>query len=299
MVSPRVSIIVPLYESESTLLAFLSALGAQCLEDCEVLLVDSSASTACAEIASTHPVRYLRSDRRLLPQEARTLGVEQSTGQLLVFTDPDCCPAPNWLAQLVAAHRAHGGPIVGSIACHGRRWFDLGLHFCKFSKWLPGRKPRAVDMAPTANLLCPRSVFLEVGGFGHEGMLGDTTLSLALRRAGHQLRFEPAACVEHHHEHRWRSFLRERYQRGKLYGQLRLREAGRGAKPLFVMLRIGSLPLRVASNLLHSVRHAREAGQAWCWIRTMPITILGYTASVLGETLGYWQALRATPPSDL
>lgn len=288
---------VPLYRSEETLGGCLAALSRQSVSAFETILVDSSPGPECQRVIAAAGgevpgLRCERSARRLLPQAARAVGVGLARAPLLVFTDPDCYPAPDWLERLLAAHRTAGGPVVGALACHGRRWFDRGVHLCKFSKWLPGGQPRVVDVGPTAGLLCPRDLFERAGGFGAEQLLGDTTLSWNLRRAGESLWFEPRAVAEHHHLHGWRSFLGERYARGRLFARTRLDWLGAGRPTALGYLLATALPLRLASNLAHTARHAAHTGRLAGFAATLPVVAAGHAASLAGEAVGYARWLR-------
>jgi len=290
---PDVSVVVAVYLSEATLESFLDALSRQTFRDFETILVDSGPTEACERIVALRyePLVYVRSAGRLLPQAARNAGVDRSRGRLLVFTDPDVYAAPDWLERLVAAHGETGDVVVGALACHGSRWLDRGIHLCKFSKWLPGGERRPVDMSPTANMLLARALFEETGRFHGDMLMGDTTLSRDLLEAGRTLLFEPRAVVEHHHLETVRSFVRERWFRGIRYGQLR-GSWMRGRKPLLLALLLGSiLPLRVVSNVARCARHAARGGELGTFLSTLPVVVLGFSASILGESKGYAEAL--------
>ena len=290
---PDVSVVVAVYLSEATLDGFLDALARQTFRGFETILIDSGPTEACERIVArrTEPVIYVRSAGRLFPQAARNVGVDRSRGRLLVFTDPDVYAAPDWLEQLVAAHGETGDVVVGALACHGARWLDRGIHLCKFSKWLPGGGRRPIDMSPTANMLVPRALFEEAGHFHGDMLMGDATLSRDLLEAGRTLLFEPRAVVDHHHLETMRSFVRERWFRGIRYGQLR-GSWMRGRKPLLLALMLGSFfPLRIASNLTLCAWHAARAGELGTFLSTLPVVVLGFSASILGEAKGYAEAL--------
>ena len=289
---PEVSVVVPVYLSEETLAGFLDALRAQTFRDFETILVDSGPTDACARLLAlrAEPLDCTRSAARLYPHQARNAGVERSRGRLLVFTDPDVYAAPDWLERLVATHReSEGVVIVGALACHGGRWLDRGIHLCKFSKWLSGGGRRPIDMSPTANMLIPRPLFEEMGGFcdDDEIVAGDTTLSRDLLRAGRTLLFEPRAVVEHHHLDRFGPFLGERWRRGVAYGRLRGLWLRLRRGRLLGLLIASLLPVRILSNLAHCARHAARAGQLGSFFATFPVVFLGFGASILGEAKGY------------
>ena len=291
----QVSIVVPVYRSHQTLARCLEALSRQTRRDFETILVDSSPGRECEEVVAVQGgavpavpgLRFTRSPRRLLPQEAREVGLALARAPLLLFTDPDCYPAPDWVERLLAAQAAAGGPVCGALACHGRRWLDRGVHLCKFSKWLPAGGRRAVDMGPTAALLIPRQLFDRAGGFGGQSLLGDTSLSWTLRRGGETIWFEPGAVTEHHHLQTFRSFVAERYRRGKLFARLRLGWLGAGRPGAAVYLVASALPVRLATNLAHTARHAARAGMLGALAACLPVVVAGHGAALAGEAVAY------------
>ena len=292
---PRVSVLIPAYRSHETVAGTLEALSRQEFPGSfEIVVVDSSPDSRTEEVVRAFPeVRFQRSQRRLLPHAARNEAARLAKGELLVFTDPDVYPRTDWLATLVAAHRETSHVVVGSLDCHGDRWLDLGIHLCKFSKWLPGGEPRPLDMSPTANMLIPRGLFTDVGGFDGELMLGDALLSWNLTRRKEVLWFEPRAVVDHHHTSAFREFLEERFHRGYLFGQLRSRWSGHGRLRDFWFLVVSVLPIRLGRILGLVLRDSRRAGWTERLASTLPIVVSGHVASLLGEARAYFRSLRA------
>jgi len=286
---PSVSVVIPAYDSHGTVGRCLDALSSQTWRDFEVIVVDSSQDDRTADLLETEYrwVRYVHSARRLLPHAARNRGVALATGRLIVFLDPDVYARPTCLERLVAAHVASGGVIVGSLACHGRRWLDVGIHLCKFGAWLPGGRPRATHMAPTANMLVSRDAFGAAGGIPDADMLGDIDFSRRLLALGHRLHFQPDAVVAHHHEQDVRQFVRERYTRGQTYGDLRL--AWYDGRPITLGLLVATtiVPVRLPRVMVLGAWQALRAGLLGSYVATFPLVLVGHLAAIAGEAVAY------------
>lgn len=298
---PRVTVVVPAYLSHYTLGGCLEALRRQEYRSFEVVVVDSSPDERTAQVVqgAFPEIRFVRARRRLLPHAARNEGAARARGELLAFTDPDVYARPGWLGDLVAAHDATGHPVVGSLTCHGRRWLDVGIHLCKFSKWLPGGAPRPVDMSPTANMLLDRATFEALGGFDGDRMLGDALLSWRLRQGGHTLWFVPRAEVAHHHLTGLRAFLRERLERGVLFGELRAAWEGHGRRRSLLYLAVSLPPIRLARVLFLVAGHCRRAGELPSLLATLPVVALGHAASLVGESRAHLRHLLGRERGEL
>ncbi len=292
--APAISVVIPAYDSHSTLAACLEALERQSFADFETIVVDSGPNGTSERIVRERfpRVRFLRSAARLLPQAARRLGVRHAVGAVIVFTDPDCYADRAWLERLLARHRATGEVVVGSLACHGGRLWDRAIHLCKFSKWLPRGTARPVDMAPTANLLIDREQLRAAGDLEvHDALMGDVELSRNLLANGRTLWFEPEAVVAHHHEQSLRSFVRERFVRGRRFGELRAAWLGRRTLPLLGYLLATLLPVRMARITAFVARDAARSAQLGAFIVGLPVVLGGHCLSLAGEAVAYASAL--------
>jgi GT2 family glycosyltransferase len=301
--APLASLIIPAYRSQETIAGCLEALRRQTIRSFETLVVDSSPDDATGRIVTTRfaEVRYERAAGQLLPHAARNRGVASARGDVLVFSDPDVYARPDWLARMLEAHRRDGPVVVGAVACHGRRWRDVGIHLCKFAAWLPGGAPREVDNAPTVNLLCSRRAFERVGPFLGESMAGDTAWSWRARARGFTLCFAPDAVVCHHHLETVGGFLRERYRRGVQFAAMRGSERRHRRRHDLALLVASVVPVRLARALALTLSHAVRAGSAADLAWTLPLVLAGHSASLLGESREYARRLagpRATgaPP---
>lgn len=288
----RASVIIPSYESQATVAATLQSLSNQRFDGFETILIDSGRSDEVARIASGFPeVRYQRSEERLLPHEARNVGVKLARSDILIFTDPDIVAAPDWLEKLFNMHRATRGPVVGAIASLQRDWLEIGIHIAKFDLWLPGGRQRNVPIAPTANFLCPLKLFTQAGGFDGREMIGDTLFSWELVRLGQTLRFAPDAIVYHDHRSTFRQLLRERFVRGADFARLRMGRGDWKIANTIVTLAASIVPLRLAKLTVRAFTSSIRAGCPGDCLRTVPIIISGHAAWLAGEISQYWRRL--------
>lgn len=284
---------MPIYRAEATLRRSLESIRRQTTRDFELVLVDSGPDSECRQIASeVYPeANYLKLDARRLPHDACNLGIGRSSGDILVFTDPDAYAEPDWLERLLGTYYHFGGAVVGAVGCHEPRVIDLGAHLCKFDKWLPGGSTHLLEEGPTVNFLIGRPLFERFGPFPAANWHADTDLSWRLRQAGVEIRFEPKALVYHHHLHSWPSLLAERFTRGMVYADFWPDPVSASRTRLVLLAARSFLPLRLFSQLLRVWSHARASGMAGAYLRSFHIVSSGLYAWLLGETLTYARRL--------
>jgi FkbM family methyltransferase len=109
---PRMSVIVASYDRPALLAQLLESLRAQTFRDFEVIVVDQSSSPA-HEIAGEQELDllYIHSDRAGAVH-SRNLAAFYARGEFLAFTDDDCQPLPDWLAN---AERYFDTPTVAGV----------------------------------------------------------------------------------------------------------------------------------------------------------------------------------------
>ena len=180
--------------------------------------------------------------------------------------------------------------MVGSVGCVGHRWLDLGIHLAKFDMWLPGSPPGIAEIAPTLNLLCPRRIFEDLGGFPGEFMIGDTLFSWMATSRGYSLAFEPRAVVCHHHVSSWVQLLHERNRRGAEFGLARLDTGGWGRGRILLHLLLSIVPIRLARLTARTIRHASRAGMLRVALSTSPIILSAHAAWLFGESRAFISA---------
>lgn len=114
--TPRVSVIVPVYNAEKTIDRCLESILAQTMTDLEVIVVDDGSPDKAAQIAEIYAARDSRI--HIIHQEnaglgaARNTGIKAATGYYLSFVDSDDFIEPQMLeAMLTAAHRVNANVV--------------------------------------------------------------------------------------------------------------------------------------------------------------------------------------------
>ena len=104
MHNPKISIIVPIYKAESTLVRCLDSLKAQTLPDFEVIMVDDGSPDRCGAMIDEFAARDGRFKAFHKPNggvsSARQFGIDHATGEYTIHADPDDWVEPTMLESL-------------------------------------------------------------------------------------------------------------------------------------------------------------------------------------------------------
>lgn len=200
------SVIVPVYKQWHLVPNLLARLHEQSLpeEHFEILLVDN----ASPEFDS--PER-LPANARILSCEApgsyaaRNLGAKHALGQWLAFTDADCLPTENWLESLYAvACERHNSLVAGPVTIETWSARPNAWEIYDVVKGIPQDRYIARGYAATANLVVPKAVFDEFGGFDSKRFSGgDAEFCRRVGGGGHALFYCKAAQVIHPARSTW------------------------------------------------------------------------------------------------
>jgi rSAM/selenodomain-associated transferase 2 len=170
----RISIIIPVYNEESTIGALLES-----LQDCgagEVLVADGGSADRTVEIASPYARVVHAPTGRALQMNAAAQCAE---GDVLLFLHAD---ARLGRSALSAVRQAMADPqIVGGnfdIRYAGNDW--TAAAFTRINRW----RRRFGIFYGDSGIFCRRSVFQSLGGFACWPILEDYDFARRLRRAG-------------------------------------------------------------------------------------------------------------------
>ena len=214
---PEVSVIVPIYNGEQDLPELINCLEKQTYprEKVEFLLVDNNSSDRTSEILEqaakkATKIRHLTEKKIQSSYAGRNLGIRQAKNDILVFTDADCRPQPNWLIEIVQPFiKPEVGIMVGEIvALSGKSLLEkyadrnqlMSQKFLLEHSFLP--------YGQTANLAIRKQAFIDAGLFRpYLTTGGDADICWRIQQEGKwQLEYAPNAIIEHRHRSNFKNF---------------------------------------------------------------------------------------------
>ncbi len=288
------AVIVPTRDRPAKLAACLGALAAQTADHTtfQVIVVDDSSEQPLDAVVAPFRSR-LQIDLIRQPQSgpavARNTGARRASARLLVFTDDDCEPEPDWLAIIVDAFRqdpdaGFGGHTHNALpdnpyATASQLLIDY-LYAYHASRSSTARSAPA--FFTSNNLAVSADRFAEVGGFDASFPLAageDREFCERWQATGHPLRYLSRAVVRHAHDLSLKKFWRQHLNYGRgAYHLQRVRLAH--GRP-----RIAREPLGFYVNLVFYPLHQAS--------RPVPVLVPLMVLSQVANAIGFFSEARS------
>lgn len=220
-VKPKVNIVVCVYNGEKTLPACLDSLLALDFskEDLEIVIVDNNSTDATKDIINRYPVKYVFEPKRGRAC-ARNRGIKESQGEIIAFTDADCCVDKNWLKNLLSGFSNN---VIGG--CSGKLFSQKpqtliekhidskNLSLEKDGIW---QQDTLIPMFATANSAFRRKALEDAGLFDcYFHNLEDVDLSCRIYLKGCQSIYIPQAVAEFKHHNNYIDFFKHHFGQGE------------------------------------------------------------------------------------
>ena len=227
-----ISVIIPSYNSEKTIGNCIKALQAQSIKNYEVvdkegstayisqkfeiIVVDDGSIDKTADIVKSFKnVKFFKRSHKG-PASARNFGAKMARGEILLFTDSDCEPDSNWIAEMAEPFKDK--LIVGVSGTYRTRQIEIIARFAQYEieeRHAKMAKMKSIDFIGTFSAGYRKDIFEKFGGFDESFSTSageDPELSFRMAEAGHRMVFAPKAFVYHIHPNTPYKYLRQKYR---------------------------------------------------------------------------------------
>lgn len=229
-----ISIIIPAHNAAQTLAHCLNCLQQQInVPDAyEIIVVDDGSTDDTAVIAQNAQVELHQLPQKSGAAAARNVGIKAAKGDIVCFTDADCLPHPNWLAEMI---RPFANPdIVGCKGIYESQQPELVARFVQIEyedKYDLLRQEPFIDFIDTYSAAFRTAALRQYRGFDERIFyVEDQELSFRLAAQAYKMVFQPSAVVGHFHSNTLWKYVRKKFMIGYWKSQIIRRFPERAVK---------------------------------------------------------------------
>ena len=229
----RASVVIPTYNRLGELRSVVAAVQGQARPpgtELEIVVVDDGSSDGTPEWLIAHSgepgFKFIRQPNSG-PARARNRGVEEATGELILFLGDDTEPQPGWLSAHLEGHRLFGDHGPQAVLGYTSFSPETDSPFLRFINeygaqfgYLLIEDPVTVafNFFYTSNISLPRSQLVRLGGFREDfpaAAWEDIEFAYRAVREGLRIRYQPRARTIHRHCIRPLTFCRRQRTSGR------------------------------------------------------------------------------------
>ncbi len=268
MKNPKISIILPIYNSEKTIGEALTAIRSLEYKNYEVIIVDDNSSDNSVRIAEKFKFNIVKLKENHGAAEARNIGSRKASGELLLFTDADVILPKDTLTKAAKYYSKGKNIFIGMFSpkLRFKNIFSQYKHLYLCYYYL--KQGEHLHTLDTSLTVIKRSIFEKHNGFDKTIRISeDAELGTRLLRAGETITQPKDLNMEHIKHYSPKSFVKTDYIRGKRFSKLLLnsifKDKGKKAgntskksrvksfylKPLSLYLSVGIMPFFLISLL--------------------------------------------------
>ncbi len=291
---PDISVVIGSQNTRQSVAPCLQSLLAQSEKlNVEIIVADASTDGSADLIAGEFPqVKLIRNAPDALVPHLWQQGIDAAQAPIIAITIAQCIPAPDWLAQILAALRngaaAVGGPLSGPEGDHeggphGGSNLDWALYFSRYSNWMPPGTAGPIHDLAGDNAAYKRAA-LDLCQAEMQGGFWETLVHARLLAEGEQLLWSPYMVVTFGPADTLAATMKVRLRHGRHYGSTRS-----GNTWFNRLLRVAASPLLVPLLLTRIFRRVRQRRPDWMpyfW-RALPALLLILISWSIGEMSGY------------
>jgi glycosyltransferase involved in cell wall biosynthesis len=212
------SIIIPTFNGASRIGNCLDSLVKQTTgrNNIEILVVDDGSTDNTASLVRSYSSVRLIAQANAGPASARNRGALEATGKILLFTDDDCVPMPDWLEAMLEPFQ--DPDVVGAKGIYRTHQQSLAARFVQVEyedKYRMMAGLPSIDFIDTYSAGFRRDRFVEMAGYDTSFPVAcaeDVELSYRMSARGWKMKFVPAAIVYHTHPDTFLRYLKKKYK---------------------------------------------------------------------------------------
>jgi glycosyltransferase involved in cell wall biosynthesis len=211
------SIIIPTFNGASRIGNCLQALLQQTAgKDVEILVVNDGSTDNTAEVVEHYPGVRCITQSNAGPAAARNRGAADARGAIILFTDDDCVPLPNWLDAMLQPFQ--DPEIVGAKGVYRTLQKSLVARFVQIEyedRYRLMSNLDCIDFVDTYSAGFRRNRFMEMTGYDTSFPVAcaeDIELSYRMSARGWKMKFVPDAIVYHTHPDTLTRYLKKKYK---------------------------------------------------------------------------------------
>jgi GT2 family glycosyltransferase len=212
-----VSIIIPTFNGAFRIGNCLNALLSQTAgRDAEILVVNDGSTDDTSDVIAHYPGVRLVTQTNAGPAAARNRGALEAAGAILLFTDDDCVPEPEWLDAMLEPFKDQD--VVGAKGTYRTRQRRIAARFVQIEyedKYRLMAGLPSIDFIDTYSAAFLRDRFLEMSGYDTSFPVAcaeDIELSYRMSARGWKMVFAPAAIIYHTHPETLSLYLKKKYK---------------------------------------------------------------------------------------
>lgn len=284
---PLVSVIVPSLNGLPYPLVCLEALATQDSEiPMEIIVPDCTGPDTVVAINDRFPsVKVLTFDEPRTVAQLRAAGIEVAAGRLVAVTEDHCLPRPDWIRNIVEAHRQTGWAAVGGGVENDStdRIVDWAAFFCEYHHHISPVPPGPTRSVPGMNVAYDMEALASERGLFAES-LWENFLHDRLHGEGFVLGLDPKIVVGHRKRFTVRGFLTERFHNSRAFSGLRVAGSPRWVRTAWAAASLLLPPLLLFRMTREIARRPAVRGR---YLRALPLVVLFTLAWTVGELVGY------------
>jgi glycosyltransferase involved in cell wall biosynthesis len=220
---PRISVVVCIYNGESTVRDCCEGLRDIDYPDYEVIVVDDGSIDRTAAIATEFGFRVIRTENCGLSR-ARNTGLQAATGEIVAYTDGDARPDRDWLRYLASVFMttSHAGVGGWNIPPDGDGWIAGCVANSPGGPMHVLLSDTQAEHIPGCNMAFRKSALDAIGGFDPQFRAAgdDVDVCWRLDARGETLGFTAGGMVWHHYRDSVGAYWRQQTGYGKAEAML-------------------------------------------------------------------------------